>query len=134
MSYLVLGILTFISMLLGLIFIVIQQRKEKFIIDESSERPQGHYLGICISLGIVLGMISGIGAGNLYNHIALGITFGTGLGLVSGLTLGNYLEQRNRDNLREMNEKEHVQQRNTLIFVYSTAFILLGISIYLYLV
>lgn len=134
MNYMILGILTFVSMLLGLVFVVIQQRKEKFIIDESMERPQGHFLGICISLGIVLGMISGIGAGNLYGNIALGITFGTGLGLVTGLTLGNFLEQKNRDDLREVNEKERIQQRNTLIFVYITAFVLLGISVYLYLV
>jgi hypothetical protein len=133
MHYMILGILTFVVMILGLIFVVNLQRREKFIIDESEERPQGHYLGICISLGIVLGMICGVGAGNLYDNIALGITFGTGLGLVTGLTFGNFLEQKFRDKLREATERERKQQNSILIFVYITAFILLGISVYLYL-
>ncbi len=133
MHYMILGILTFVVMILGLIFVVNIQRKERFIINESAELPQGHYLGICISLGIVLGMICGVGAGNLYDHIALGITFGTGLGIVTGLTFGNFLEQKYRGKLREATEREHKQQNSILIFVYTTAFILLGISIYLYL-
>ena len=78
-------------------------------------------------------MICGVGAGNLYDHIALGITFGTGLGIVTGLTFGNFLEQKYRGKLREATEREHKQQNSILIFVYTTAFILLGISIYLYL-
>jgi len=82
MYYLILGILTFVAMILGIVFVVILQKREKFIIDENEERPQGHYMGMCISLGIVLGMICGIGAGNLYNNLALGITFGSGLGIV----------------------------------------------------
>lgn len=131
MQYMILGVLTFATMLLGIIYAVQLQRRERYIIDAAAERPQGHYLGMCISFGIVFGMICGTGIGNLYDQIAFGITFGTCLGIVTGLTFGNYLESRNVHKLRQMNEKEHLQHKNMMIFIYITAFVLLGVSLYL---
>jgi len=37
MYYLILGILTFVAMILGIVFVVILQKREKFIIDENEE-------------------------------------------------------------------------------------------------
>ena len=81
-------------------------KQEEF--KRTGKRPKGHFMGMGIALGIPLGIPIGLALGN--------IAFGPAIGVAIGTAIGAFLEQKHKDELRPLTEKEkEVQKRAALI-------------------
>jgi len=69
--------------------------------------PKGYWMGVGISIGVAIG----VALGPLFDNIGIGIAIGIAIG--SGI--GASLEQRNKDNIRPLTERENKRQRWAVI-------------------
>jgi predicted nucleic acid-binding Zn ribbon protein len=75
-----------------------------------------------MSVGISIGIAIGVAMGPLFDNIGIGIAIGIALG--SGI--GASLEQKNKDNIRQLMEEERVRQKWAVIagwIITSLAFV-----------
>ncbi len=70
------------------------------------KHPKGYWMGVGISLGLALGAAFGLALDNLGAGIGMGVAIGAGMGAA--------LEQRNRDNLRPLTERERARQKQSI--------------------
>src|SRR5512134_2682193 len=90
-----------------------------------NRHPRGYWMGVGISLGIAIGAALGMALENTGAGIGVGIALGAGI--------GSSLEQRNKDNLRPLTEKEKQRHKRSatvgLIVVVTLAVFLVIIYI-----
>jgi preprotein translocase subunit SecY len=86
--------------------------------------PKGYWMGIGISIGIAIG----VAMGPIFDNFGVGI----GIGVAIGSGIGASLEQRNKDNLRPLTEKEKRTQKRGVIAGMVILFILAALLIITY--
>ena len=69
--------------------------------------PKGYWMSVGISIGVAIG----VAMGPIFENIGIGIAIGVAIG--SGI--GASLEQKYKDNLRPLTEKENKRQRWAVI-------------------
>jgi hypothetical protein len=71
------------------------------------KHPKGYWMGVGISIGVAIG----VALGPLFENIGIGIA----IGIAIGAGIGASLEQRNKDNIRPLTERENKRQRWAVI-------------------
>jgi hypothetical protein len=88
------------------------------------KHPKGYWMGVGISIGVAIG----VALGPLFENIGIGIAIGVALG--SGI--GASLEQKNKDNLRQLTEQEQKRQKWGIIVGLALAAVLAVLLILVY--
>jgi hypothetical protein len=98
---------------------------KKKVMDEEYKRtgkhPKGHYIGLGMALGMALGLPIGI---------AMGMPgIGPGMGLPIGLAIGAAWEEKNKDKLRPLTEKEEEMRKQIILYLIGA--LILGAIVFL---
>jgi hypothetical protein len=68
--------------------------------------PEGHWMGVGLGIGIALGVGVAVPIGIATGNLGLGLALGPGIGLAIGVAIGSGLEQRHRDEIRPLSDRE----------------------------
>jgi F0F1-type ATP synthase membrane subunit c/vacuolar-type H+-ATPase subunit K len=90
---------------------------------DEGKHPKGYWMGIGISTGVAIGVALGSALENMGAGIAIGIAIGAGI--------GESLEQKNKDKIRPLTEREKRLQKwgvilgLVILVIFAVALILL---------
>jgi hypothetical protein len=74
--------------------------------ENEGKHPKGYWMGVGISIGVAIG----VAMGPIFDNFGVGI----GIGVALGTAIGASLEQRNKDNLRPLTEREKIRQKRSI--------------------
>jgi ABC-type Fe3+ transport system permease subunit len=75
-------------------------------VEEEGRYPEGHWMGVGLGIGIALGVGVAVPIGIAMDNLGLGLALGPGFGLAIGVAIGSSLEQRHRDEIRPLTDRE----------------------------
>lgn len=113
-------------LLLGVIIVtLVLFLSKKKVMDEEYRRtgkhPKGHYIGLGMAIGVALG----IPIGFVLDMPEMSVTIGVPLGLAIGIAW----EEKNKDKLRPLTEKEEEMRRKMVLYLVGT--LILGLLVFL---
>ena len=88
-----------------------------------NKHPKGYWMGVGSSTGVAIGAALGIALANIGAGIAVGLAIGAGIGA--------WLEQRNKDKIRPLTEREKRMQKWSMAVGLASLLILAGLLIVL---
>lgn len=85
-------------------------------INKEGEYPEGHWMGIGISMGFLFGMPLGLLMGTVVDDLTISIGLGPTLGFGAGVAIGSVLEVKHKKEVRPLTEEEvKLYRRLTLV-------------------
>jgi hypothetical protein len=91
-----------------------------------SRHPKGYWISAGISTGVGIGAALGVAMDNIGAGIAIGVAIGAGIGAS--------LEERNKENIHPLTEKEKMAQRRlVLLGFFMITILILALALILFL-
>ena len=108
----------------ALALVAVAMRKSSANSDIAEEKhPQGYW----VSIGISIGAGFGVALGLVFDNLTLGIAIGVAI----GVSVGAALQQRNKDNLRPLTERELKYPKWGVAIGLVSLLVLVGIFMFL---
>ena len=76
--------------------------------------PKGHWMGVGIAIGFVIGMPTAVIFGILADEVVFGTVIGPSIGAALGVSFGIYLEKKHENSLRLLTPEEKKMQKITV--------------------
>jgi len=111
----ILFIIISLGVLTGIVMIALVLARKNASETNEEKHPQGYWLGMGMSFGMLTGGVLGLIASILTENKTLFIPIGPGAGLALGVAIGSVLEKKHQDELRPVNETKTKRQRLTLL-------------------
>lgn len=118
-------ILVFILIVIGALAVIVFALRggdSSTAISDQETHPKGYW----ISIGISIGAGFGVALGLVFDNLALGIAIGAGI----GVSIGAALEQKNKDNLRQLTEQEQKMQKWGVVVGLSFLLVIAGLLMF----
>ena len=76
--------------------------------------PKGHWMGVGIALGFIIGMPAAVIFGIVVDEVVFGTIIGPSIGAALGVSLGAYMEKKHEKSIRPLTPEEKKMQKITV--------------------